>query len=152
MKKRVKGKKLSRSTTARKALFRSQIKALAEYGKIETTYTKAKVLKRQTDKLMSGLTKESQPGFRKTLALLANDKTTVNLLIKQKKTTKRISGFTRVIPLPPRRGDNVKRGRVEWVDRAEIDSKNTNKSKGQQKNQETKGKLDNKSKKATNTK
>lgn len=147
MKKRIKGKKLSRSTTARRALTRSQIKALADHGKIETTYSKAKVLKRHVDKLMGKLSKDGHIGYRKAMSVLANDRSTVNKLVAQKKISKRVTGFTRIIPLPPRRGDNVKRGIVEWVDKPEA-AKDKKTKPGKK---ETKKKKDAKSK-STKTK
>ena len=50
------------------------------------------------------------------LAKLANDKRTEKGLYAQASFAKRTSGYTRIIPLPRRKGDDAKMARFEWVD------------------------------------
>lgn len=116
MRKQVYGKKLSRSKTARDAMYRSLTSALVEYGKIETTEAKAKGVQPYIEKLSRLEKKADLSSRRSVLAKLANDKKTEKGLFDQISIAKRNSGYTRIIPLPRRKGDNTKMARLEWVD------------------------------------
>ncbi len=116
MYKKIFGKKLSRNTGSRKALFRSLIKSLVFYGKIETTKVKAKAIQGDIDKLMKLVAKDDVSARRLLMAKLANDKVTTEKLITMKSMTKdRKSGFTRITNLPNRKGDNAPIVRMEFV-------------------------------------
>ena len=119
MRKRIFGKKLSRSRTARTALYRSLVRALVEHGKIETTQIKAKQIQRRTEKLVSLAGRGTLTARRKLLAEFANERQVVKGIFEIATQSKRKSGFTRIIPLPTRRGDRAKMARLEWVDRFE---------------------------------
>ncbi len=130
MKKRIYGKKLSRSRTARDAMYRSLIVALARYGRIETTKAKAKAVQVQVEKLVTTAKKGTLASYRSVLAYLANDKKTAKLLVNEiAPKFKRESGYTRIIPLGQRRGDNTKMARLEWVDQVEVKDQQINKKK-----------------------
>jgi large subunit ribosomal protein L17 len=116
MKKKVFGKKLSRSRTAREALVRSQVRALVFAGKIQTTLPKAKILARSIDKLFTSARKQDIGSRRRVLAKLANDRKTTDRLFDLAKDWSRTSGFTRIIKLPARRGDRARVARMEFVD------------------------------------
>ncbi len=117
---RVKGYKLSRNTNTRKALFRSLIRSLVLSGKIETTKIKAKAIQSDVDKLFKLVAKDDLSARRLALARLGNDTLTVDKLFKMKSVTaKRKSGFTRIINLPNRKGDNAAIVRMEFVDSIE---------------------------------
>ena len=58
MRYRVKGKKLSRTSSQRKALFKGLINALVIYGEIKTTESKAKAVRGLLDKLITKAKKE----------------------------------------------------------------------------------------------
>ena len=137
MKKNVRGKKLGRSRTARNALFRSQIAALAEYGKINTTYAKAKAIQPTIDNFCR-LAKGDQASKRKLLAKLGNDKKTTDNISEHIGNIKRNSGFTRIIPLPARKGDNAKMARLEWVDQEVKSEKSKGNNKSNKKNAKSK--------------
>lgn len=116
MYKKVLGKKLSRDTDSRKALFRSLIRALVANGKIVTTKTKALAIRSDVDKLMKLVEKDDISARRRLNSKLGNDKNTVEKLLKLKPLTqKRKSGFTRIINLPARRGDGASMARMELV-------------------------------------
>ena len=53
MRHQIAGKKLSRSTGARKALFKSLLTELFRHERIETTEAKAKAIRAQAEKLIS---------------------------------------------------------------------------------------------------
>ena len=150
MKKRVSYKKLSRSRTARDAMYRSLIMALVEHGAVKTTMAKAKGVQPQVDKLMTTAKKGTLDSYRRVLAYLANDKKTAKALIyKIAPKQKRVSGYTRIVPLTKRRGDNTKMARLEWVDKVEIkeeESKDKKKTKSKKTKKETKEKKTSKKK------
>jgi len=131
MKKRVFGRKLSRSRTARTALYRLLTQSLFENQKIVTTLAKAKGVQVYIEKIISIAKKDSLVSRRRLLAKLANNKRTTRDILNFCKNTKRNSGFTRIVLLPPRRGDNAKMARLELVDRIEekIEKKRTKKGK-----------------------
>ncbi|MBI3443449.1 50S ribosomal protein L17 [Candidatus Woesebacteria bacterium] len=134
MRKRVFGRQLSRGGGARIALFRSLIKALVKFGKISTTKARAKAIQGEVDKIMTQLRKVSIPpgknivsAKRLVLSKLGGDRETVEKLFREyaKVTLKRQSGFTRIVNLSPRKGDQAKLVRLEFVDKPVI-KKNEN--------------------------
>jgi len=149
MQKRVKGKKLSRSRTARDALYRSLTRELVRHGKITTTTAKAKGVQIYIEKLTSIARKGGLSDRRRVLAKLANDKVTTDILFKLASGFKRESGFTRIIALPKRRGDAADISRLEWTDLAGIEekSKKDSKKKSSKKEKEKEKKSDEKTKK-----
>jgi large subunit ribosomal protein L17 len=117
MKKRVFGRQLSRERDTRRALFRSLIRALVKHGKIKTTKAKAKAIQADIDKLVNLAKKDSISAKRRVFAILGNDKeTTKKLLIEVVPSfSDRSGGYTRIVPLPARRGDAAQIVRFEWV-------------------------------------
>lgn len=115
MKKKVFGRYLSRERDTRRALFRSLTRALVLYGKIETTKAKAKAVIPFIENLVKTLKKDSLAARRKAIGNLANDKVTIGLLTKnvlpglEGKTV-----YTKITPLPVRRGDSADMVRLEW--------------------------------------
>jgi large subunit ribosomal protein L17 len=144
MRKRVKGKKLSRSRTARDALFRSQLKALLEYGEIKTTKAKAKAVQPWIDSLVVKSKKDTLASRRQVLAKLANKRETTDKLYTYAKGTKRGSGYTRIVLLSSRRGDDAPMVKLLWVDEP---IKETSKKTTKKKKVEEKKKKDKKTKK-----
>ena len=140
MRKRVKGKKLSRSRTARDALFRSQIRALLEYGEIKTTKAKAKAIQPWIDSLVVKSKGDTLASRRRALAKLANNRETADKLYRYAKGTKRNSGFTRIVLLSSRRGDDAPMVKLLWVDELikETGKKTTKKGKTEDKKKKDK--------------
>ena len=129
MRKRVYGRKLSRGGGARKALFRGLISAIVANGKIKTTKAKAKAIQGLIDRLINISKKNTVSAKRRVLALLGNDRETSQKIFERisKAFPNRKSGYTRLIPLPVRRGDAAEMVRMEWV--KEIDISKQPKSK-----------------------
>lgn len=125
MRKKVFGRKFSRSKKSREALFRSLIRALVVSGSIETTKAKAKAISGQIDKLVSDAKIDSLAKRRAVLAYLANDKVSTKILFNKVAPvfSQRKSGFTKIILLPPRKGDGAEMARIEWVERIGISNK-----------------------------
>ena len=119
------GYKLSRSRGARKALFRSLIKSLSEYGSINTTNTKVKAVQGDIDKLINLAKKGDLASRRKIYAYLGNDRKTTDLIITKitPSLSKRTSGYTKIENLGIRRGDAAKMVRFYWSDEMIEDKK-----------------------------
>lgn len=117
MNKKVFGRKLSRSRPAREALFASLVRSMILSGKIVTTKAKAKAVQNELDKAVSHAIKGTLAGRRKVLAFLDNSKKETDILFQ--KTAKlfgdKKSGFTRIITLPSRKGDNAQMAKIEWT-------------------------------------
>lgn len=115
-----KKKELGRTSDQRKALMRTMLGSLVMQEKIETTETKAKVLKSSIDKIINkakkGLDKEKSLAVRRNLKKeipeIAVKKMTGEFL---KKFEKRNSGYTRVIKLAPRKSDCARMAIIEFV-------------------------------------
>jgi large subunit ribosomal protein L17 len=116
MKKRVFGRKLSRNTNTRKALFRSLAASVVANGAITTTKAKAKAVQDQLEKLVTIAKDTSVASRRKLYATLANDRKTADKLFTLTQSVFKDvkGGYTRIISLPRRRGDFAEMARLEW--------------------------------------
>ena len=135
MKKRVFGRKLSRGRGARRALFRSLIRALVIHGAIVTSKAKAKTIQRQIDKIM-GLAKEKGVAKRRQVyAILGNDRETSDNLFNKiaPMFSDRVGGYTRIVNLPRRRGDAAEMAKLSWVKEVAISDEEQVKGKGKKK-------------------
>lgn len=121
MNKKVFGRKLSRSRPAREALFASLIRSLIINGKIETTKAKAKAVQGQVEKFVTLAKKANLADRRRILATLDNADDALKALYKKVVPAfpTRTSGFTRIISLPNRHGDNAQMARMEWTEKME---------------------------------
>jgi large subunit ribosomal protein L17 len=131
MRKRVFGRNLGRSRGARKALFRSLIRALVISGSIETTLAKAKAVRPEVEKIMTLVREGSLAARRRVLGKLGDDKETAKKLFKTYGSIakKRKSGFVRLTELPPRSGDNARMAKLEWTEMPVVESKENRKVK-----------------------
>ncbi len=118
MYKKISGYKLSRNSNSRKALFRGLISSLVKNGKMETSKVKAKAIQGDMDKIMTLVAKGDLSSRRLVLAKLGNDTVTTKKLFGEMKklTLARKSGFTRIVNLPNRKGDNAPMVRMEFVE------------------------------------
>lgn len=125
MNKKVFGRKLSRSRSAREALFSALIRSMIKSGKIVTTFAKAKAIQGDLEKMVTLAKKADISSRRRALSYLDNAREVTDLLFQSVGPAfkSRTSGFTRIIPLPPRKGDNSKMSRVEWTEKVEIKAK-----------------------------
>jgi large subunit ribosomal protein L17 len=117
MRHRKAGKKLARSRDQRRALFKNLINALIIHGRIETTEAKAKALKGLVDKVINKAKQGTLHSRRLLLGFLGSKevvKKAVEDLAPQ--FTKRVSGFTRIVKLGNRQGDNASLVRIELVE------------------------------------
>jgi len=114
--------KLGRKKSHRVALVTNLVKSLIIHGKIDTTVTKANVLKSRIDKIMT-LAKASERviAFKKVNAILNDVKVTTMLFDKYLVEYKDLSsGYTQRVLLNNRKGDNALLARIAWKGTLEI--------------------------------
>ena len=124
MRHRQAGSKLGRNTHQRQALFKQQASALILNESIKTTLVKAKLLIRLMDKLITRAKKGTLASRRQLLAFL-NYQPAVHKLVDDiaARNKTRFSGFTKLIRLGVRRGDNAMIARVDLVDKPQPQAK-----------------------------
>lgn len=116
MKKHVYGRKFSRDRGSRTALFRSLVIAFIKNNQIKTTSAKAHAVKPLIDKLVSQAKKGTLSSRRQILSELANNKAAVSKLEEEVKSrfADLSSGFTKVLRLGKRLGDNALMVKLMW--------------------------------------
>ena len=119
--KKVFGRKLSRSRPAREALFAGLMRNVIMADKIVTTKAKAKAIQGNLDKLVTMAKKNTLASRRQVLSNLDNAKDATVALFKKVEELflDRKSGFTRIVNLKSRKGDNAQIVRLEWVKKDE---------------------------------
>ncbi len=108
MRHRVVGRKLSRSTSHRLALYRNQVTDLLRYGKIVTTEAKAKEVRSLAEKMIT-LGKDGDLNARRQALAFINNKDVVKKVFEEvaPKYADRAGGYTRMARLGPRLGDGA---------------------------------------------
>lgn len=121
MNKKVFGRKLSRSRPAREALFATLAKAMIVNGKMVTTHAKAKAVQGSVEKMVTLAKKGDIAARRRVFGKLDNQKEATEILFQKVAIafSNKNSGFTRIISLPRRTGDNAKMVRMEWTEKVE---------------------------------
>jgi large subunit ribosomal protein L17 len=124
------GRKLGRTSAHRKALFRNLVGALIQRERISTTLAKAKELRGKVEKTIT-LGKKGTLHARRQAFKLAPQKETVQKVFGPlaERYAKRPGGYTRIIKIGPRKGDNAPMAFIELVDR-EGDAPTPEKGKG----------------------
>ncbi|MEM9733259.1 MAG: 50S ribosomal protein L17 [Pseudomonadota bacterium] len=120
MKHRKQGRKLNRTHSHRKAMFKNMAVALLTHEQIVTTLPKAKELRSVVDKLIT-LGKRGDLHARRQAASQLQDKSTVQKLfsVLGERYKERPGGYTRVLKAGFRYGDNAPMAVIELVDRDE---------------------------------
>ena len=120
MKHNIKNKKLNRTTTHRKAMFMNLSNALIKHEQITTTLPKAKELKRFVEKLITLGKNSNIQSRRKTISILQDLQMTKKIFdVLALRYQERSGGYTRIIKLGNRFGDNAPMAIIELVDRDE---------------------------------
>ena len=120
MKHRIKGKKLNRSSSHRKALFKNMAQAIIKHEQIITTLPKAKTMKPIIDKLITLGKKGSLHARRQAFSQL-RDNNMVSKLFDDlaRRYAERQGGYSRVLKAGYRYGDAAAMAVLELVDRNE---------------------------------
>ncbi len=123
------GTKLGRTPAHRKALFRNMVTSLLKHERIVTTEVKAKEVGRLTEKMITLGKRGDLHARRQAIAFIKNNEVIKRLFSEYSGRYKaRDGGYTRVIKLEPRSGDNAPMAIVELVDRT-IQEKKAEKGK-----------------------
>jgi large subunit ribosomal protein L17 len=122
------GKKLGRNAAHRKALMRNMAVSLFRHERVETTEAKAKVLRSFAEKIIT-LAKRGDLHAIRQVAADINDKAVVQKLFQElgPKYQERNGGYTRILKLGPRKGDNAPMALVELVDSDVLETKKRDK-------------------------
>ena len=120
MKHRLKGKKLNRTSSHRKALFKNMAQAIIKHEQIITTLPKAKTMKPIVDKLITLGKKGDLHARRQAFAKLRDDGMVAKLFdTLATRYADRNGGYTRVLKAGYRYGDAAAMAVIELVDRDE---------------------------------
>ncbi len=120
MKHNIKNKKLNKTSTHRKAMFMNMSNALIKHEQITTTLPKAKELKRFVEKIITLGKRGDLLSRRKAISVLQDHDMVKKIFdILADRYKKRDGGYTRIIKLGNRFGDNAPMSVIEFVDRDE---------------------------------
>jgi large subunit ribosomal protein L17 len=120
MKHRIKGKKLNRTSSHRKALFKNMAQAIIKHEQIITTLPKAKTMKPIVDKLITLGKKGSLHARRQAFSKLRDESMVAKLFeTLAPRYADRNGGYTRVLKAGYRYGDAAAMAVIELVDRDE---------------------------------
>ncbi|MBQ6159811.1 MAG: 50S ribosomal protein L17 [Oscillospiraceae bacterium] len=109
-------RKLGKTSAQRKALLRQQVTDLLEYGKLETTFTRAKEVQPVVEKMITLGKKGGLANYRRALSYITKEDV-ANKLFKEVAPgyAQRNGGYTRVTRTGPRRGDAAEMAVIELV-------------------------------------
>lgn len=102
-------RKLGRTNKHRRSMLANLTKEVINNGKIETTETRAKEVRKFVDKMITYGKNGSLVSRRKALSFLHNDAKTVSKIFDElaPKYINRNGGYTRILKLEERRGDDA---------------------------------------------
>jgi large subunit ribosomal protein L17 len=113
-------RKLNRTTSHRKALLMNLSNALIKHEQITTTIPKAKELRPFVEKIITLGKNGDLESRRKTIAILQDEKNTKKIFdIFADRYKEREGGYTRIVKIGNRFGDNAPTAIIELVDRDE---------------------------------
>ena len=116
MRHKLAGRKLGRLTEHRWALYRNQVTALLAHEKITTTEAKAKEVRSLAEKMVTLGKDGSLASRRQALAFITNKKVVDKLFAEiASGYADRNGGYTRLIKIGPRPGDNAPMVQIELV-------------------------------------
>ncbi|TSD63380.1 50S ribosomal protein L17 [Inquilinus sp. KBS0705] len=108
---------LGRTDSHRKAMMANMASSLILHKRITTTLAKAKALRGYVEPLLTK-SKNDTTHSRRTVFSYLQDKDTVNILFREvaEKIANRPGGYTRIVKLENRLGDNAEMAIIELVD------------------------------------
>ena len=120
MKHNIAHRKLNRTSSHRKALLMNLSNALLKHEQITTTLPKAKELKPYVEKIITLGKKGDLQSKRRAISILRDENNMKKVFdVFSKRYKDRIGGYTRIIKLGNRFGDNAPTAIIELVDRDE---------------------------------
>lgn len=146
MRHRKSGRRLGRNSSHRRAMLRNMVTSLLQHGQIQTTDTRAKEVRRLAEKLITigkkGLPSAFEDGtseeaiqqrrlhlFRQVLEVVTRKDVARSVMDElAERYSERAGGYTRIIKLGFRRGDNSPLSLLQLVDspvaQADVESSN----------------------------
>ncbi|RFZ83429.1 50S ribosomal protein L17 [Mucilaginibacter terrenus] len=117
---------LGRTDSHRKAMLANMASSLILHKRITTTLAKAKALRVYVEPLVTK-SKNDTTHSRRTVFSYLQDKDTVNILFREvaEKVANRPGGYTRIVKLENRLGDNAEMAIIELVDYNTVYGKDT---------------------------
>jgi len=117
MRHRVHGRKLGRTSAHRKAMFRNQLTALFTHERIITTVSKAKELRPIAERMVT-MARSGSLAARRRVATMVADKEIAKRLFDEiaPRFADRPGGYTRIMRLGRRHGDNAELAIIEFID------------------------------------
>ena len=120
MKHNITHRKLNRTTSHRKSLLMNLSNSLIKHEQITTTLSKAKELRPFVEKIITLGKKGDLVSRRKTISILQDQKNTKKIFdVISERYKERSGGYTRIIKVGNRFGDNAPTAIIELVDRDE---------------------------------
>lgn len=112
------GRKLNRTASHRKAMLNNMAISIIEHERIQTTLPKAKEVRAVVERLVTYAKKGDLHGIR-LISRTVKNKDLVMKLVNDLAPAyaERSGGYTRVLKVGPRRGDNTEMAIIELVDR-----------------------------------
>lgn len=131
MRHRVSGRKLGRTTSHRRAMFRNQLASLIEHERIRTTLHKARELRPLAEKMITQGKRDSLHA-RRLVRRWVEDRTLIKKLFDDiaPRFAERPGGYTRIVKLGPRLGDAAEMAILELVEKGEGAVEESKKGKG----------------------
>lgn len=131
MRHRVSGRKLGRTTSHRRAMFRNQLASLIEHERIRTTLPKARELRPLAEKMITQGKRDSLHA-RRLVRRWVDDRSLIKKLFDDiaPRFAERPGGYTRIIKLGPRLGDAAEMAILELVEQGEGEVEEPKKAKG----------------------
>ena len=120
MKKHVAGRKFSRDTTSRRAMYRALVRDFFMHDSLTTTSAKAMTILPIIERLIASTKSSSLSQRRSVYSFLGNDRKTTDKIYefsKKMKTT--AGGYLKYVNLPSRKGDNAPLTRIELSQKLE---------------------------------
>ena len=120
MKHNIKNKKLNKTSSHRKAMFMNMSNSLIKHEQITTTLAKAKELRRFIEKIITLGKKGNLISRRKAISILQDQKMSKKVFdVLADRYKNRNGGYTRIIKLGNRFGDNAPTAVIEFIERDE---------------------------------
>jgi len=110
------GKKLGRTSSHKEAMFRNMVTSVIKYESIRTTDTKAKELRKMAERMIT-LGKRGDLHARRQALAVVRDKSLVSKLFGEltERYRTRAGGYTRIIKMGFRFGDNAPVSILEFI-------------------------------------
>lgn len=117
MRHRKKTVKLGRTSSHRNMLIRNMVTSILKHERVKTTEAKAKAVRGWVDKIIN-LAKKGDLASKRRIFHFLTDKQVAYKIIKEAndRYPDRNSGYTRIVKLGTRRGDNAQLVLIELVD------------------------------------